>query len=66
MYNRVHRALDRITVAYPGADLIVVTHGGPVRVAAATHPPEPGQAFPRTDVANASITPYRPPAPPPP
>jgi probable phosphoglycerate mutase len=62
MYDRVHRALNRITAAHPGADLIVVTHGGPVRVAAAAHRPEPGQAFPRTDVGNASITPYRPPS----
>ena len=59
MWDRVHHALNRITGAYPGADLIVVTHGGPVRVAAATHPPEPGQAFPRPDVGNASIAPYR-------
>jgi 2,3-bisphosphoglycerate-dependent phosphoglycerate mutase len=62
MWDRVHRALDRIAASHLGSDLIVVTHGGPVRVAAAAHPPEPGQAFPRTDVGNASITPYRPPA----
>jgi len=63
MYDRVHRALDRITAAHPGADLIIVTHGGPVRVAGAEHPPKPGQAFPRTAIGNASITPYHPPAP---
>jgi broad specificity phosphatase PhoE len=57
MYDRVHRALDRMTAAHPGADLIIVTHGGPVRVAGAEHPPKPGQAFPRTAIANASITP---------
>jgi probable phosphoglycerate mutase len=64
MYDRVHRALDRIAAAHPGADLIIVTHGGPVRVAGAEHPPAPGQPFPRTAIANASITPYlyRPPS----
>jgi 2,3-bisphosphoglycerate-dependent phosphoglycerate mutase len=62
MYDRVRRALDRIAASYPGADLIIVTHGGPVRVATAARPPEPGRAFPRTVVGNASITPYRPPA----
>ena len=62
MYDRIHRALDRITASYPGADLIIVTHGGPVGVATAAHPPEPGRAFPRPPVGNVSITPYRPPA----
>jgi 2,3-bisphosphoglycerate-dependent phosphoglycerate mutase len=60
MHDRVRRALDRIAASYPGADLIIVTHGGPVRVATAAHPPEPGRAFPRTVVGNASITRYRP------
>lgn len=64
MYDRVHRALRWIAAAHPGADLIVVTHGGPVRVATAAHPPEPGHPFPRNDVGNASITPYRLPPPP--
>jgi 2,3-bisphosphoglycerate-dependent phosphoglycerate mutase len=62
MYERVHRALERIAASYPEADLVIVTHGGPVGVAAATHPPEPGRAFPRPPVGNASVTPYRPPA----
>jgi len=55
MYDRVRRALDRIAASRPGADLIIVTHGGPVRVATAVYPPARGQAFPRTAVANASI-----------
>ena len=28
MYHPVRRALDRIAAPYPGADLIVATHGG--------------------------------------
>lgn len=60
MYDRVHPALDRIATAHPGTGLIIVTHGGPVRVAGAEHPPKPARAFPRTAIANASITPYRP------
>lgn len=62
MYGRVHRALDRIAASDPGADLIIVTHGGPVGVATAAYPPEPGRAFPRPAVGNASVTPCRPPA----
>ncbi len=55
MYARVHRALGRITASQPGAGLIIVTHGGPVRVATAA-PPSPGRPMARTLVGNASIT----------
>ncbi len=55
MYERVNRALPRIVAAHPGAELIIVTHGGPVGVATAARPPTPGQRFPRGAVANASI-----------
>jgi 2,3-bisphosphoglycerate-dependent phosphoglycerate mutase len=55
MYERVNRALPRIAATYPGAELIIVTHGGPVRMATAARPPTPGQPFPRSAVANASI-----------
>ena len=55
MYGRVHRALGRITASRPGAELIIVTHGGPVRVATAP-PPSPGRPMARTLVENASIT----------
>ncbi len=54
MYLRVHRALGRLAVSRPAA--IVVTHGGPIRVATATYLPAPGQAMPRVEVGNASIT----------
>jgi 2,3-bisphosphoglycerate-dependent phosphoglycerate mutase len=56
MYDRVHRTLRRLAAARPGAELIVVTHGGPVRVAAAGSLPPPGSPLPMTAVANASIT----------
>ena len=59
MYGRVHRALGRITASRPGAELIIVTHGGPVRVATAA-PPSPGRPIARTLVENASITQWPP------
>jgi probable phosphoglycerate mutase len=55
MYERVNRALSRIAATHPGAELIIVTHGGPVGVATTARPPTPGQPFPRAAVANASI-----------
>ena len=58
MYDRVHRTLRRLAAARPGAELIVVTHGGPVRVATAVSLPPPGTPLPRDPVANASITPW--------
>ena len=59
MYGRVHRALGRITASRPGAELIIATHGGPVRVATAP-PPSPGRPIARTLVENASITQWPP------
>lgn len=56
MYGRVHRALRRLTMARPGAEMIIVTHGGPVRVAMATSLPPPGAELPRSPVGNASIS----------
>ncbi len=56
MYGRVHRTLRRLAAARPGAELIVVTHGGPVRVATAASLPPPGTPLPRNPVGNASIT----------
>ena len=44
----------RLAVSRPAT--IVVTHGGPIRVAAATHLPAPGRAIPRVAVGNASVT----------
>jgi 2,3-bisphosphoglycerate-dependent phosphoglycerate mutase len=56
MYDRVHRTLRRLAAARPGAELIVVTHGGPVRVATAGSLPPPGTPLPRNPVGNASIS----------
>jgi 2,3-bisphosphoglycerate-dependent phosphoglycerate mutase len=56
MYDRVHQTLRRLAAARPGAELIVVTHGGPVRVAAAGNLPPPGTPLPRNPVGNASIS----------
>jgi 2,3-bisphosphoglycerate-dependent phosphoglycerate mutase len=60
MYVRVHRALHRLAVSRPRTVTIVVTHGGPVRVATAARPPSPGRAMPRVAVGNASVTAWRP------
>ena len=62
MYDRVHRTLRRLAAARPGAELIVVTHGGPVRVATVAKLPPPGTPLARTAVGNASITPWPNPA----
>jgi probable phosphoglycerate mutase len=56
LYQRVQGALGRLAGARPGTDLIVVTHGGPVRVATAARLPPPGDPLPRAAVGNASIT----------
>ena len=60
MYERVNRALPRIAATHPGAELIIVTHGGPVRMATTARPPTPGQPYPRGAVANASIARWAP------
>src|SRR5579875_1019395 len=62
MYQRVRGALRRIAASRAGADVIVVTHGGPVRVARLASPPEPSREIPRTPVANASVTAWAPPS----
>ncbi|HEY2279173.1 MAG TPA: histidine phosphatase family protein [Streptosporangiaceae bacterium] len=56
LHDRVHRTLRRLAAARPGAELIVVTHGGPVRVAMAATLPSPGMPMARAAVGNASIT----------
>jgi len=62
LYDRVQRALRRWSAARPGADLIVVTHGGPVRVAMMSARPVAGTPSPFVPVGNATITAW-PPAP---
>ncbi|MFC0543691.1 histidine phosphatase family protein [Kutzneria chonburiensis] len=56
MYDRVHRAFRRHAEARPGLDIVLVTHGGPVRMAATAEPPTPGVPVPRIGVDNASVT----------
>jgi probable phosphoglycerate mutase len=55
LYVRVHGALARYAVQHPGRELILVTHGGPVRVATTSSDPRRGAAVPRRPVANAAI-----------
>ncbi|EWM16400.1 histidine phosphatase family protein [Kutzneria sp. 744] len=56
MYDRVHRAFQRHADARPGLDIVLVTHGGPVRMASTAEPPTPGVPVPRIGVDNASVT----------
>jgi 2,3-bisphosphoglycerate-dependent phosphoglycerate mutase len=56
LYARVRGALTRHAAARSGGELILVTHGGPVRVATTTADPFRCQPVPREPVANASIT----------
>ena len=51
LYARMRRATTR----YTGEELILVTHGGPVRVATATHDPRNGRPIPRIAVANTAV-----------
>ncbi len=59
MYWRVCAALDRIAAARPGREVIVVTHGGPIRAVAAAVSERGVAAIRHTAVANASITTVR-------
>jgi probable phosphoglycerate mutase len=56
LYLRTHAALARCAAAYPGRELILVAHGGPVRVATTTADPRLGEAVPRVAVGNATVT----------
>src|ERR1700744_5954148 len=56
LYNRVCGAIERITVAHAGRDIVPVAHGGPIKAAiglALGGLPEKGLAF---DVDNCSVT----------
>jgi probable phosphoglycerate mutase len=56
MYSRVCAALDRIATAHPGGQIVVVTHGGPIRCVAAAVSQQGVAAIRHSPVANASIT----------
>lgn len=59
LHRRVRSTLARLAAAWPGAEIVVVTHGGAIRVAGAERAEDVGF---RT-VANASVTTLRIPAP---
>jgi probable phosphoglycerate mutase len=56
MYDRVHRAFRRHAEARPGVEIVLVTHGGPVRMASTPERPTPEVEVPRIGVDNASVT----------
>jgi alpha-ribazole phosphatase len=56
LYNRVRRAIERITGEHVGKDIIAVAHGGTIKAAigvALGNQPEKGLAF---DIDNCSVT----------
>lgn len=55
MYERVHMALTRYG-EHCGRELILVAHGGPVRVAVTTADPRLREPVPRVAVGNATVT----------
>ena len=59
LHRRVHAALARIAAETAAADLVVVTHGGPIRVARV----QSADGLTRLPVANASVTRVTVPAP---
>jgi 2,3-bisphosphoglycerate-dependent phosphoglycerate mutase len=56
LYVRVHEALDGYAAQYPDGELVLVAHGGVVRVATAPEDPRLGGPVPRRPVANATVT----------
>jgi probable phosphoglycerate mutase len=56
LYVRTRTALARYAAACPGRELILVAHGGPVRVATTAADPRLGEAVPRIAVGNATVT----------
>lgn len=51
LYTRIREAIAR----YSGRELILVTHGGPMRVSTTHHDPRRGTAIPRILVANTAV-----------
>jgi probable phosphoglycerate mutase len=56
LYERVHTTLDWYASEYAGRELILVAHGGPVRVATTTADPRRREPVPRVEVGNATVT----------
>lgn len=55
LYLRVRRALERYATEHAGRELILVTHGGVVRVATTRTDPRLGTPVPRRPVDNAAV-----------
>ncbi|GHF39260.1 putative phosphoglycerate mutase [Amycolatopsis bartoniae] len=55
LYERVHATLDRYA-AGPGREVVLVAHGGPVRVATTSADPRRREPVPRVTVGNATVT----------
>ncbi|MEU0514848.1 histidine phosphatase family protein [Amycolatopsis sp. NPDC006125] len=60
LHLRVRRTLGRLAARHAGEELVVVTHGGPIRVATAGVDPLSGAAVPRVAVGNAAVITVRP------
>ncbi|HEX7660408.1 MAG TPA: histidine phosphatase family protein [Pseudonocardiaceae bacterium] len=56
LYDRVHRTLCRLADERAGRSTVLVTHGGPVRIATTAGPLKPGISIPRKPIHNASVT----------
>ncbi|GAB2966552.1 histidine phosphatase family protein [Amycolatopsis acidiphila] len=56
LYERIHATLDRYAGEHEGRELVLVTHGGPVRVATTTADPRLREPVPRVEVGNATVT----------
>ena len=54
LYERVHAALGRY--AATGREIVLVAHGGPVRVATTSADPRRREPVPRVTVGNATVT----------
>jgi probable phosphoglycerate mutase len=56
LYERVHTALTRYAGEHAGREVILVAHGGPVRVATTAADPRLREPVPRVAVGNATVT----------
>lgn len=59
LYDRIHAALAAYAAGYPGRELVLVAHGGPVRVATTSADPHRREPVPRVAVGNATVTTLR-------
>lgn len=59
LYDRVHATLAWYADAHPGRELVLVAHGGPVRVATTSADPHRREPVPWIAVGNATVTTLR-------